>query len=86
MFEKGSQEHTIFVDYWKICKKYGNLIKQNDTKAFNNDKFWKDMLADFEQFNNTYKEEYGQLAVNISLAAVDFFEAKYRRGKDASDK
>lgn len=70
-FEKGSGEWNMFRDYWKLCQKF--WIPED------NDKYWKDVIRETDDFYKKYKNI--GLGKGISIAFIDTLDKQCRKKK-----
>ncbi len=71
-FIKGSLEFDLFQDYWKMIQKY---YITEETEAY-----WKAVCDDIGNFSKRYeKTSAEELARALALAAMHFFDEKYKK-------
>lgn len=75
-FEKGSEEWTLFMDFWQICQKYWGVE--------DNDNYWQEFLTDADNFYKKYR--CIPLAGRIIIALIETQEQQLKESKIKSGK
>lgn len=60
-FQQGSEEHMMFTDFWKLCRKYWGVEDNND--------YWESLTNEMRDFYNKYNDM--ELAKQLIMAFKD---------------
>lgn len=75
-FEKGSEEFSLFADYWSFCQKY--WIVEADS-----DEYWENIINDGDKLIKKYRAiPFARYMVNAFVSYADGI-AKEQREKNA---
>lgn len=73
-FEKGSQEWTLFQDYWKLCQEFW------ETEG--NDEYWQQAVKAADDFIKKYRGKNEFFARKLASALMDTISEKEKERKN----
>lgn len=67
-FEKGSEEWTMFTEYWSLC--------QSVWQTEDSDEYWQEVYDKCKAFGEKYKGVCGEFAQKLALSLLDYLGKK----------
>ena len=74
IFNKGSEECMMFMDFWNLCQKYW-IVEDSD-------EYWESVIRSTNEFYKKYNHIL--LSRRLSLAFVDALEDSFKKRGDIS--